>query len=115
VPVSRWSCPYIAKRPRTRDRRAHGSFGVAVVVSSWTTHRVSSAGGSPAVPVGDRLVIGSEASTILRVRGVLPATARSPASPSPLRAIELRRARRPFCCAGRDFVAAIPLLGMYLA
>jgi hypothetical protein len=91
-----------------------GSFGVAVAVSSldngigWSTAGVES-GTFPFV-IGLVIVLGSLYNL---VRGVLPATTLA-SVPVAMTRIELRRLAGLFVPAA-IFVAAIPLLGMYLA
>jgi hypothetical protein len=91
-----------------------GSFGVAVVVSSldngigWSRAGVD-AGTFPFV-IGLVIVLGSLYNL---VRGVLPATTLA-SVPVAITPIELRRLAGLFVPAA-IFVAAIPLLGMYLA
>ena len=91
-----------------------GSFGVAVAVSSldngigWSTAGVES-GTFPFV-IGLVIVLGSLYNL---VRGVLPATTLA-SVPVAITRIELRRLAGLFVPAA-IFVAAIPLLGMYLA
>ncbi|HEX9213154.1 MAG TPA: tripartite tricarboxylate transporter TctB family protein [Bradyrhizobium sp.] len=91
-----------------------GSFGVAVVVSSldngigWSSAGVDS-GTFPFV-IGLVIVLGSLYNL---VRGVLPATSLA-SVPVAITPIELRRLASLFVPAA-IFVAAIPLLGMYLA
>ena len=91
-----------------------GSFGVAVVVQSldngigWSSAGVDS-GTFPFV-IGLVIVLGSLYNL---VRGVLPATSLA-SVPIAITQIELRRLAGLFVPAA-IFVAAIPLLGMYLA
>jgi hypothetical protein len=91
-----------------------GSFGVAVAVSSldngigWSSAGVDS-GTFPFV-IGLVIVIGSLYNL---VRGVLPATTLA-SVPIAITSTELRRLAGLFVPAA-IFVAAIPLLGMYLA
>ena len=91
-----------------------GSFGVAVVVSSldngigWSSAGVDS-GTFPFV-IGLVIVLGSLYNL---VRGVVPATSLA-SVPVAITPIELRRLASLFVPAA-IFVAAIPLLGMYLA
>jgi hypothetical protein len=91
-----------------------GSFGVAVVVSSldngigWSSAGVDS-GTFPFV-IGLVIVLGSLYNL---VRGVLPATSLA-SVPIAITQIELGRLAGLFVPAA-IFVAAIPLLGMYLA
>src|SRR5258708_6070574 len=91
-----------------------GSFGVAVAVSSldngigWSSAGVDS-GTFPFV-IGLVIVLGSLYNL---VRGVLPATSLA-SVPLAITRIELRRLAGLFVPAA-IFVAAIPLLGMYLA
>jgi hypothetical protein len=91
-----------------------GSFGIAVVVSSldngigWSSAGVDS-GTFPFV-IGLVIVLGSLYNL---VRGVLPATTLA-SVPIAITPVELRRLAGLFVPAA-IFVAAIPLLGMYLA
>ncbi|KJC51799.1 tripartite tricarboxylate transporter TctB family protein [Bradyrhizobium sp. LTSP857] len=91
-----------------------GSFGVAVVVQSldngigWSSAGVDS-GTFPFV-IGLVIILGSLYNL---VRGVLPATSLA-SVPIAITQIELRRLAGLFVPAA-IFVAAIPLLGMYLA
>jgi len=91
-----------------------GAFGAAVVVSSldngigWSSAGVDS-GTFPFV-IGLVIVLGSLYNL---VRGVLPATSLA-SVPIAITRIELRRLAGLFVPAA-IFVAAIPLLGMYLA
>ncbi|MET4390709.1 hypothetical protein ABIB73_006494 [Bradyrhizobium sp. F1.4.3] len=91
-----------------------GSFGVAVVVSSldngigWSSAGVDS--GTFPFAVGLVIVLGSFYNL---VRGVLPATSLA-SVPVAITPFELRRLAGLFVPAA-IFVAAIPLLGMYLA
>ena len=91
-----------------------GSFGVAVVVSSldngigWSSAGVDS--GTFPFAIGLVIVLGSLYNL---VRGVLPAATLANV-PIAITQIELRRLAGLFVPAA-IFVAAIPLLGMYLA
>ncbi len=89
-----------------------GGFGVAVVVQPRQRHRLVERGrGLRHVSVSDRHISCSEASTIWC--GALPATALANV-PVAITSIELRRLAGLFVPAA-IFVAAIPLLGMYVA
>jgi hypothetical protein len=91
-----------------------GSFGVAVVVQSldngigWSTEGVES--GTFPFLTGIIIVTGSLYNL---VRGVIPATSLA-SVPIAITSIELRRLAGLFVPAA-IFVAAIPLLGMYIA